>query len=188
MKTTKLHIKNMVCPRCISSVETILKSQHILFKNVGLGEVNLAEPLSSTQKTQLNKELERVGFEIIETRLNSIIEKIKHNVANYINSVDSVKKLKLSSFIVEKLPYDYSYLSDLFSSVEGITIEHYFINQRIEKVKELLVYDQLTLTEISYLTGFSSVHHLSSQFKKVTGLSPTHFTKIGIEKNKSIGN
>jgi AraC-like DNA-binding protein len=103
-----------------------------------------------------------------------------------INNLNSENKLKLSSFILEKLPYDYSYLSDLFSSVEGITIEHYFINQRIEKVKELLVYDQLTLTEISYKTGFSSVHHLSTQFKKVTGLSPSYFKKVGLEKNKSI--
>jgi len=96
------------------------------------------------------------------------------------------QNLKLSSFITKKIPYDYSYLSDLFSSVEGKTIEQYFILQRIEKVKELLVYDQLSLTEISYQTGFSSVHHLSSQFKKVTGLTPSYFKKIGIEKRKAL--
>jgi AraC family transcriptional regulator len=186
MKTTKLLVKNMVCPRCISSVESILKSQNISFSNVSLGEINLTEPISLLQRNNLNKELERVGFEIIETKLNSIIEKIKLSVTAYINNLHFENKLKLSAFIVEKLPYDYSYLSDLFSSVEGITIEHYFINQRIEKVKELLVYDQLTLTEISYKTGFSSVHHLSTQFKKVTGLSPSHFKKIGLEKSKSI--
>ena len=96
------------------------------------------------------------------------------------------QQLKLSSFITKKIPYDYSYLSDLFSSIEGKTIEQYFILQRIEKVKELLVYDQLSLTEISYQTGFSSVHHLSSQFKKVTGLTPTHFKKVGLEKRKAL--
>ena len=94
--------------------------------------------------------------------------------------------LNLSSFITKRIPNDYSYLSDLFSSIEGRTIEQYFILQRIEKVKELLVYDQLSLTEISYLTGYSSVHHLSSQFKKITGLTPTHFKKIGLEKRKAI--
>jgi AraC-like DNA-binding protein len=186
MKAIKLHIKNMVCPRCISSVEGILKSQSISFSNVSLGEISLTEPINLLQRSKLSKELEGVGFEIIETKLNSIIEKIKLSVIAYINNLHSENKLKLSSFIIEKLPYDYSYLSDLFSSVEGITIEHYFINQRIEKVKELLVYDQLTLTEISYKTGFSSVHHLSSQFKKVTGLSPSYFKKVGLEKNKSI--
>jgi AraC family transcriptional regulator len=186
MKAIKLHIKNMVCPRCISSVEGILKSQNISFSNVSLGEINLTEPINLLQRSKLNKELESVGFEIIETKLNSIIEKIKLSVTAYISNRNSENKLKLSSFIVEKLPYDYRYLSDLFSSVEGITIEHYFINQRIEKVKELLVYDQLTLTEISYKTGFSSVHHLSTQFKKVTGLSPSYFKKVGLEKNKSI--
>jgi AraC-like DNA-binding protein len=96
------------------------------------------------------------------------------------------QNIKLSSFITGKIPYDYSYLSDLFSSVEGKTIEQFFILQRIEKVKELLVYDQLSLTEISYQTGFSSVHHLSAQFKKVTGLTPSHFKKIGTEKRKSL--
>ena len=186
MKSSKLLVKNMVCPRCVSSVENILKSQTISFSNVSLGEISLTKPISLLQKSNLRKELEKVGFEIIETKLNSIIEKIKLSVAAYINNLHNENKLKLSSFIVEKLPYDYSYLSDLFSSVEGITIEHYFINQRIEKVKELLVYDQLTLTEISYRTGFSSVHHLSTQFKKVTGLSPSYFKKVGLEKSKSI--
>ncbi len=94
------------------------------------------------------------------------------------------QNLNLSSFITNKIPYDYSYLSDLFSSIEGKTIEQFFILQRIEKVKELLVYDQLSLTEISYQTGFSSVHHLSAQFKKVTGLIPSHFKKIGATKRK----
>jgi YesN/AraC family two-component response regulator len=98
------------------------------------------------------------------------------------------QEIKLSAFITEKLPYDYSYISDLFSSIEGKTIEQYFILQRIEKVKELIVYDQLSLTEISYQTGYSSVHHLSSQFKKITGLSPSHFKKIAGEKRKSLDN
>jgi AraC-like DNA-binding protein len=104
----------------------------------------------------------------------------------YLNLGMDNENLKLSSFITKKISYDYSYLSDLFSSVEGKTIEQFFILQRIEKVKELLVYDQLSLTEISYQTGFSSVHHLSAQFKKVTGLTPSHFKKIGAAKRRSL--
>ena len=102
----------------------------------------------------------------------------------YLNLGMEGENLKLSAFIVKKIPYDYSYLSDLFSTIEGKTIEQFFILSRIEKVKELLVYDQLSLTEISYQTGFSSVHHLSAQFKKVTGLTPSHFKKIAADKRK----
>lgn len=172
----------MVCPRCIISVEQLLKELKIPFQNVSLGEVILASPITNDRKAELRKRLKQVGFEIIETRFSSIIEKIKHRVIEYINN-PSDKRKKLSTFITEKLPYDYSYLSDLFSSVEGITIEHYFINQRIEKVKELLVYDQLSLSEISYQTGFSSSQHLSSQFKQVTGLTPSHFKRIREQKS-----
>ena len=105
---------------------------------------------------------------------------------DYLNISTEKSGKKLSEFITDKIAYEYSYLSDLFSSIEGKTIEQFFINQRIEKVKELIVYDQLSLTEIAYQTGFSSVHHLSSQFKKVTGLTPSHFKKIGAERRKSI--
>ena len=105
---------------------------------------------------------------------------------DYLNISTEKSGKKLSEFISDKIAYEYSYLSDLFSSIEGKTIEQFFINQRIEKVKELIVYDQLSLTEIAYQTGFSSVHHLSSQFKKVTGLTPSHFKKIGAERRKSI--
>jgi AraC family transcriptional regulator len=184
MKTAKLLIKNMVCPRCISSVKYILKKENILFNKINLGEVELKENISVSQRNKLQEELEKIGFELIESRLNSIVEKIKIAVINYVNNE---RKLKLSNFILKDLPYDYSYLSDLFSSVEGITIEHYFIEQRIEKVKEFLVYDQLNFTEIAYQLGFSSVHHLSSQFKKVTGLTPSYYKKVGISKRKYIG-
>lgn len=187
MRINKLLIKNMVCPRCITSVEHLLNKENILFNKISLGEVELKENINVSQRNKLQKELEKIGFELIESRLNAIIEKIKHAVINYINHLSTEKKLKLSHFILKDLPYDYSYLSDLFSSVEGITIEHYFIEQRIEKVKEFLVYDQLNFTEIAYQLGFSSVHHLSSQFKKITGLTPSHFKKIGAGKRKFNG-
>jgi AraC-like DNA-binding protein len=115
-----------------------------------------------------------------------LVEKIKLAVNADVSQILQDKKIKLSVFITKDLPYDYSYLSDLFSSVEGITIEHYFITVRIEKVKELLVYDQLSLSEIAYNTGFSSSQHLSTQFKRITGLSPSHFRQIASVKLKGL--
>lgn len=182
----KLFIKNMVCNRCILTVENILKENKIPYALVSLGEVDLERNLSKEEIKSIQTSLHKVGFELIESRVNKTIEDIKRTVLEYISLGLDSQNQKLSSFITGKISYDYSYLSDLFSSVEGKTIEQYFILQRIEKVKELLVYDQLSLTEISYQTGFSSVHHLSSQFKKVTSLTPSHFKKIGIEKRKAL--
>ena len=176
----------MVCQRCILTVETILKNLDIAFEKVELGEINLTTKPDKDQIIELEEELNKVGFELIETRVNKIIEDIKKAIIEYLDLGMDGQELKLSSFITNKIPYDYSYLSDLFSSIEGKTIEQYFILQRIEKVKELLVYDQLSLTEISYQTGFSSVHHLSAQFKKLTGLTPSYFRKIAQEKRKAI--
>ena len=182
----KLLIKNMVCQRCILTVETILKNLEIPFSNVVLGEVDLAGALNEKQLKEVDQALSKLGFELIETRVNKIIEDIKKRVIEYLQEGMPDKKRRLSSFITSALHYDYSYLSDLFSSIEGLTIEKYFIIQRIEKVKELIVYDQLSLTEIAYQTGFSSVHHLSSQFKKETGINASHFKKIGAARRKSI--
>jgi AraC family transcriptional regulator len=185
-KANHLFIKNMVCNRCIMTVENILNQNHIPYNKVSLGEVELERKLSVEETKTVEADLHKVGFELIDKRVNKIIEDIKQAVLEYLNLGMDSQNLKLSSFITTNIPYDYSYLSDLFSSIEGKTIEQYFILQRIEKVKELLVYDQLSLTEISYQTGFSSVHHLSSQFKKVTGLTPSHFKKIGIERRKAL--
>jgi AraC family transcriptional regulator len=185
-KPNHLFIKNMVCNRCIMTVENILDKNHLPFSSVSLGEVELERKLSDEEIKAVDIELRKVGFELIDTRVNKIIDDIKQAVLQYLNLGMDSQNLKLSTFITDKIPYDYSYLSDLFSSIEGKTIEQYFILLRIEKVKELLVYDQLSLTEISYQTGFSSVHHLSSQFKKVTGLTPSHFKKIGIQKRRAL--
>lgn len=185
-KTAKLFIKNMVCHRCVLSVENILAHLGIAPAKVSLGEVETNAPLHQDLLPQLNTELRKVGFELIETRINKIIEDIKKLINLYISDQSADKKLKLSAYITNSIHYDYSYLSDLFSSIEGITIEQYFIVQRIEKVKELMVYEELSLTEIAYQTGYSSVHHLSAQFKKVTGLTPSHFKKIGASKRRSI--
>ena len=182
----KLLIKNMVCQRCVMTVKDILHKNAIPFENVSLGEVDLTRKLSDDELKELQTSLNKVGFELIETRVNKIVEEIKQRILEYLAMGMDSQNIKLSSFITQKINYDYSYLSDLFSSIEGKTIEQFFILQRIEKVKELIVYDQLSLTEISYQTGFSSVHHLSAQFKKITGLSPSHFKKIAGEKRKSL--
>jgi len=184
-KDNKLLITNMVCRRCILTVESILSGLHIPFSTVTLGEVNLSRELQKEEKNEIESRLKKVGFELIETRINKIIKDIKQLAMEYLDEGSNDHNLKFSSFITNKINYDYSYLSDLFSSIEGVTIEQYLITQRIEKVKELLVYDQLSLTEIAYQTGFSSVHHLSAQFKKVTGLTPSHFKNVGEEKRKS---
>ena len=180
-----LMVKNMVCQRCVMTVENILKKEKIPYSKVSLGEVELTRDLSADEVKKVDEDLKQVGFELITGRTNKIVEDIKQLVMEYIALGDD-KKSKLSSFITKKLHYDYSYLSDLFSSIEGITIEQYLIVQRIEKVKELLVYDQLSLTEIAFQLGYSSVHHLSAQFKKVTGLTPSHFKKLGENKRRGL--
>ena len=176
----------MVCQRCVMTVKDILHKQNIPFESVTLGEVELTKKMSTEETKTLQLALSKVGFELIETRVNKIVEDIKQRVIEYLALGMDSQEIKLSAFITEKIPYDYSYLSDLFSSIEGKTIEQFFILQRIEKVKELIVYDQLSLTEISYQTGSSSVHQLSTQFKKITGLSPSHFKKIAGDKRKSL--
>ena len=187
MQQNKLFIRNMVCQRCIMTVEGILEKTGIDYARVSLGEAELTKEINANQREELDRGLKKVGFQLIETRVNKIVEDIKKLVLAYITDQSDERKRKLSSFITRDLHYDYSYLSDLFSSIEGTTIEQFFIIQRIEKVKELIVYEELSLTEIAYQTGFSSVHHLSSQFKKVTGLTPSHFKKIGSNKRKPLG-
>ena len=182
----KVLIKNMVCQRCIMAVENIFNALNLPVANVIMGEVDLERRLTAEEISRVRSELNRMGFEVIETRLHKIIADIKQVVLEYLSQPAKGQNKNLSDFITDRIPNDYSYLSDLFSSVEGKTIEQFFILQRIEKVKELLVYDQLNLTQIAYHTGFSSVHHLSAQFKKVTGLTPSHFRNIAGEKRKSL--
>ena len=176
----------MVCQRCILTVGSIMTKLGVPVEKIIMGEVDLKAALSETRLKDVERELQKVGFELIATRVNKIVEDIKKIILEQIADLSGDKNLKLSSLITNKIHYEYSYLSDLFSSIEGITIEQFFILQRIEKVKELLVYEEASLTEISWQTGFSSVHHLSAQFKKVTGLTPSYFKKMGAGKRKSI--
>jgi len=169
----------MVCDRCTYVVSYILDELRIEYLSVSLGIVDIGDCfLSDSEMTLLNNKLESLGFEIIQNNKAKLIENIKMSIIEFVNNSDEFKKSKISDYLNKKLKHDYSYLSNLFSSVEGITIEQYLINHKIEKIKELIVYDELTLTEISYLLGYSSLPHLSNQFKKITGLTPSRFKKL----------
>ena len=175
----KLYIKNMVCDRCILAVERLLDNSGIPYKSVRLGEVELDQKaLDQQTRDSLEKDLTQIGFAMIDDKKSTIIEKIKTKIIELVHRTDGQSTQNLSVILSEDLHYDYNYLSNLFSSVEGVTIEHFYIRQRIEKVKELLVYNELTLSEIAYQMGYSSVAYLSSQFKKVTGLTPSQFKKL----------
>ena len=188
MSSTTLLVKNMVCHRCILAVEDIMNQEQIPYQNVQFGEIHLSAALTPDQKESLSGKLNKIGFEIIDNHTGGLIEKIKTLVMKRArNEADEKEsKLKLSHYLSEKVNHEYTYLSSLFSSVEGRTIENYFIEQRIEKAKELLIYGQLTLSQIAFDLEYSSVAHLSTQFKKVTGLTPTYFKEIGKAKRKSL--
>jgi len=168
----------MVCSRCVMVVQSEMDKLGIPPNNIKLGEVTLDRELSKAEKNAVGSALARVGFELIDDRKSRLIEQIKTAIINLVHHQEGDKKYNLSNVLSQALNHEYSYLSNLFSEVEGTTIEKYFIAQKIEKVKELLVYDELTLSEIAHLLNYSSVAYLSNQFKKVTGLTPSHFKQI----------
>ncbi|HYG18279.1 MAG TPA: AraC family transcriptional regulator [Ohtaekwangia sp.] len=174
-----LYIKNMVCNRCIMVVRQEFEKQGLHPEHVVLGEVTIHEDhLTPGQLEQLDKALTTLGFERIDDRKARLIESIKNKIIQMIHHTDKLKlTVNWSSVLSEEMHLDYNYLSNLFSGVEGITLEQYIIRQKIEKVKELLFYDELNLTEIADRLGYSSVAHLSGQFKKVTGLTPSQLKK-----------
>lgn len=190
MNPTTVLIKNMVCHRCVMAVENILQNESIPYHKVIFGEIHLCDELSDNQKSRLLYNLDKIGFEMIDNQTSGLIERIKQMVIKRArNEMDSeTNKIKLSIYISNIVHHEYTYLSSLFSSVEGRTIENYFIEQRIEKAKELLIYDQLTLSQIAFELEYSSVAHLSNQFKKITGLTPTYFKGIGAGKRKALDN
>lgn len=168
----------MVCDRCIMAVRQELQQLGIAYHHVQLGEIELAETPGKEQLTALSSALLKIGFELLDDKKAKTVEKIKTTIVSLIHRHDADLNLKLSAVLEEKLGMEYAYLSTLFSSVEGITIEKYAILQRIEKVKELLVYDELSLSEIADQLGYSSVQHLSLQFKKITGLTASQFRNL----------
>lgn len=177
----------MVCPRCIKVVKDEFEKLDIPVLRIELGKVTTACVLDDEKIQRVKQVLKENGFELIDDKKSKLIDSIKTLIiAKIHHSQDKLESINSSDYISGKIGYDYSYLSNLFSSVEGITIEKYIILQKIEKVKELLVYDELTLNEISYQLDYSSVQHLSSQFKKITGLTPSHFKKLKENKRKPL--
>lgn len=181
-----IHIKNMVCPRCISAVEKVFQDHGYPPIQVRLGEVNLPTDLDPSAKPTIEKALKNLGFEILEPGKSGIIAQIKATILEQVHYSNEPLTVNLSTVLSEKLHHEYTYLSRLFSSVEGITIEKYVTSQKIERVKELLIYDQLTLSQIAYKVNYSSVAHLSAQFKKETGMTPTSFKKQANPKRKGL--
>jgi AraC family transcriptional regulator len=174
-----LYIKNMVCNRCVTAVSGVMERVGLHAEKITLGEVVVQEDnLEKDQLTELDKQLTDLGFERIDDRKGRMVESIKNTVIRKIYQQDELsRKLIWSGILSEELHYDYNYLSSLFSSLEGTTLEQYIIQQKIERAKELLFYDELTLSQIALRLGYSSVAHLSAQFKKVTGLTPSELKK-----------
>jgi AraC-like DNA-binding protein len=178
----------MVSIRCKMVVKSELDKLGLHYLKVELGEVNIREDLTDEQRNQLKTALLKSGLELMDDKRAILIEKIKIIIVEMVHYAEDVPKINFSDFLSEKLNYDYTYLANLFSEVTGITIEQYIIAHKIERVKELLIYDELTLTEISYRLNYSSVAHLSNQFKKVTGLTPTFFRNLKQKKRNTLEN
>ena len=178
MQRKTIHIKNMVCPRCMDTVEGIFDGLELEISSITLGEVITQQEISKDQKEKLNNKLSERGFELLEDNKSKLIGKIKTLVLNSIHYSKEPIYINFSNYLSDQLHHDYSYLSRLFSSVEGITIEKFVLSQKIEKVKELIFYDELTLSEIAFQMDYSSVAYISSQFKKETGMTPTQFKKL----------
>ncbi|MBC6367993.1 AraC family transcriptional regulator [Algoriphagus sp. AK58] len=186
MENAELLIKNMVCPRCVEAVRASFDDLGITPISVELGKVILQNELTEVQKAKLEKSLFSKGFEILEDAKSALISKIKTLIIDRIHHQQEIPNLNISDFLTQQIPHDYAYLSRLFSSVESVTIERFYTRQKIEKVKELLYYGEMTLSEIAHLMGYSSVAYLSSQFKKETGMTPSEFKSSGKPNRKSL--
>lgn len=174
----KLYIKYMVSIRCKMVVKAELENLGLKYRTVDFGEVEMAESISKDKREQLKNALLKSGLELMDDKKAILIEKIKSVIIEMVHYADDKPKTNFSDYLTEKLGYDYTYLANLFSEVTGVTIEYFIIAHKIERVKELLIYDELNLTEISYKLNYSSVAHLSTQFKKVTGLTPSFFKEL----------
>lgn len=184
----KLYIKYMVSLRCKMMVIEELKNLGLHHTVVDLGMVEILENITQTQREQLNKNLLRSGLELLDDKKSILIERIKNVIVEMIHYSDELPTTNYSDHISEKLQHDYTYLSNLFSEVKGITIQQFIINHKIEKVKELILYDELNLTEIAYKLHYSSVAHLSTQFKKATGHTPSFYKLLKQKRKGSLEN
>jgi len=176
----------MVSLRCKMLVKEELKNLEIQFGNVQLGAVEILGGLTTEKREKLKHNLKLSGLELMDDKRAMLIEKIKIVITEMVHYNDDLPKINYSDYISQVMNYDYTYLANIFSEVQGVTIEHYIIAHKIEKVKELLLYDELNLSEISYKMNYSSVSHLSAQFKKVTGLTPTFFKNLANKKRNPL--
>jgi len=178
----------MVSLRCKMIVKEELKKLGLRYVALDLGVVEILEDITQSQRNLLKINLLQSGLELLDDKKSILIEKIKNVITELIHYADELPRINYSDYISEKLNYDYTYLSNIFSEVKGITIQQFIIVNKIERVKELLLYDELTLTEISYKLHYSSVAHLSNQFKKITGLSPSFFKRLKQKRKENLEN
>lgn len=176
---TVLYIKNMVCDRCRMAVEQLLQRHEVAFDRVELGKAVLPRPLTDDQLTHLRHDLAQVGFELIDDQRSVLVEQIRTAVLDYVGDRALMEKWKLSAYLSDRLAKSYTLLSSAFSAARGMTIERFFILQKVERAKELLIYDELTMSEIAFRLNYSSPAHLSGQFKQITGMSPSDFKRLG---------
>ncbi|HXU28189.1 MAG TPA: AraC family transcriptional regulator [Bacteroidia bacterium] len=181
-----MFIKNMVCNRCKLAVTQLFEDFKLTPVEVNLGEILLERELTKPEASQIKRGLERLGFDLIEDNRAKVTVKIKSLLVELLEADSFNLKLKLSEYLADKLHYEYHYLSNLFSEIEGTTIEKYFIQLKVEKIKEYIEYGELSLSEISYKFGYSSPAHLTNQFKKVTGITPTQYKSLNNNKRKSL--
>jgi AraC-like DNA-binding protein len=184
----KLYIKNMVCIRCKMVVKDELTRLGLHYNTVELGEADILENISDYQHDQIKAALLKSGLELMDDKKSVLIQKIKNVIVELVHYSDEPLNIKFSEYLSQKLHHDYTYLANLFSEVQGTTIEKFLIAHKIERVKELLVYDELNLTEIAYQMHYSSVAHLSAQFKKVTGLTPSYFKQLKVKRRNMLEN
>ena len=184
----KLYIKDMVSQRCKMVVKEELKKLGLRYTVIELGMTEILEDITASQRDQLKANLLRSGLDLLESKKSILIEKIKKVIIEMIHHSDELPKVNYSDYIAAKLGHDYTYLANTFSEVKGTTIQQFIIMHKIERVKELLLYGELTLTEISYKLNYSSVAHLSNQFKKVTGLSPSFYKQLKHKRKSNLEN
>ena len=184
----KIYIKNMVCIRCKMVVKDELTKLGLHYSSVELGEAEIMESISAGQHDEIKIALLKSGLELMDDKKSVLIQKIKNVIIELVHYSEEPLTIKFSEYLSHKLNHDYTYLANLFSEVLGTTIEKFLISHKIERVKELLVYDELNLTEIAYLMHYSSVAHLSAQFKKVTGLTPSHFKQLREKRRNMLEN
>jgi len=178
----------MVCLRCKMVVKSELEKLGLHYITVELGEADIKEDISAEQLDKLSRALKKTGLELMDDKKSILVEKIKTIIIELVHYTDEQIKTNLSDYLSEKLNYNYTYLANLFSEVKGTTVEKFYLTHKIEKVKELLVYDELNLTEIADKLHYSSVAHLSTQFKKITGLTPSHFKNLRNKRRNTLGN